>query len=316
MKKITVHQALARSIKDFFSERSSKDLTPVLSELARLYDEKACLFFLPTKDADLSQGLATVNVGDKETSLALIAFTSLELARRELKKENRRNLSAMPIPFSEVWKSFSKIPQVGGFVIDYLTLSKDQIGPALGAYAKTTTTIQIASGDITNFRVDAIVNAANETLLGGGGVDGAIHRAAGPELREACKKLGGCKTGEAKITAGFKLPSRYVIHTVGPVYATDPEPEKHLADCYFNSLTLARENNLHTIAFPAISTGAYGYPFKEASEIAVDTVLRWARENNGYKIDVFFCFTTDDKCREFLNILQSPRHSSSLEKFR
>ena len=193
-------------------------------------------------------------------------------------------------------------------------MKKASVHNAFARAIKDSFTIQIASGDITNFRMDAIVNAANETLLGGGGVDGAIHRAAGPELREACKKLGGCKTGEAKITAGFKLPSRYVIHTVGPIYGTDPEPEKHLADCYFNSLTLARENNLHTVAFPAISTGAYGYPFKEASEIAVDTVLRWARENVGYKIDVFFCFTTDDKCREFLRILQAPKLSPSLEK--
>lgn len=133
--------------------------------------------------------------------------------------------------------------------------------------------IVAVEADITTLTVDAIVNAANETLLGGGGVDGAIHRAAGPELRAHCAKLGGCPTGEARITPGFRLPAKWIVHTVGPVWrgGSFGEPEL-LANCYRSSLALAAEHGARTIAFPQISTGAYGFPVEQACAIAVETI--------------------------------------------
>ena len=132
--------------------------------------------------------------------------------------------------------------------------------------------IDIVRGDITKLDVDAIMNAANTTLLGGGGVDGAIHRAAGPELLAECRTLGGCRLGEAKITRGYRLPARFVIHTVGPIWRGGKHGESEkLANCYRNSLQLAVENGIKTIGFPAISCGAYGYPIQEAAQIALGT---------------------------------------------
>lgn len=152
--------------------------------------------------------------------------------------------------------------------------------------------IEVLQGDITKLNVDAIVNAANCSLLGGGGVDGAIHRAAGRELLMACMKFGGCQTGEARITPGFKLPVKFVIHTPGPIYrdGLHGEPEL-LKSCYENSMKLAEENDCETVAFPAISTGVYGYPWKAATQIAIQTVREFPTQK--VKKVIFCCFENE-----------------------
>jgi O-acetyl-ADP-ribose deacetylase (regulator of RNase III) len=151
--------------------------------------------------------------------------------------------------------------------------------------------IKIVKGDITTFDGDCIVNADNESLLGGGGVDGAIHRAAGPELFNECKLLNGCKTGQAKITKGYNLPCEYVIHTVGPIYSGKHEDEHMLMDCYGNSLDLAKKYDIHSIAFPCISCGAYGYPIEDACKIALNTMANWLDRNNEYTMKIcVYCF--------------------------
>ena len=155
-------------------------------------------------------------------------------------------------------------------------------------------TIEIFKGDITKLKVDAIVNAANSSLLGGGGVDGAIHRAAGPKLLEECRKLNGCKTGEAKITKGYNLPANFVIHTVGPVWnGGNYNEDELLTNCYLNSLKLAVENKIKSIAFPAISTGVYGFPLERAAQIAIKTVKKFIQSDKSIQKIIFVCF--DDR---------------------
>jgi O-acetyl-ADP-ribose deacetylase (regulator of RNase III) len=155
--------------------------------------------------------------------------------------------------------------------------------------------IRTTKGDITKIKTEAIVNAANELLLGGGGVDGAIHKAAGPELLEECKKLEGCETGLAKITKGYNLPAKYVIHTVGPIWQVgNNNEEEKLASCYKECLGLAREKGIESIAFPSISTGAYRFPIEKAAPIAIKTVKEFLKKDTSIKEVVFVLFSDKD----------------------
>lgn len=154
--------------------------------------------------------------------------------------------------------------------------------------------IELKQGDITRLSVDAIVNAANQGLLGGGGVDGAIHRAAGPQLLDECRTLNGCPTGEARITKGYRLAAKFVIHTVGPVYKGQPQDSQLLSRCYRNSLRLAQEHGLRSLAFPAISCGVYGYPIESACKIAVDTVAQVLQADKIIDRVIFILFSESD----------------------
>jgi O-acetyl-ADP-ribose deacetylase (regulator of RNase III) len=156
--------------------------------------------------------------------------------------------------------------------------------------------IEIIKGDITKLKVDAIVNAANNSLLGGGGVDGAIHRAAGHQLLEHNRKLGGCETGEAKISPGFNLPAKFIIHTVGPIWnGGNSNEDELLAKCYQNSLMLAVKNQIKTIAFPAISTGVYRFPLERATKIAIKEVRSFLSQNKEIEKVIFVCFGDETK---------------------
>lgn len=163
--------------------------------------------------------------------------------------------------------------------------------------------IQIIQGDITKIPVDAVVNAANDRLLGGGGVDGAIHKAAGIELLEECKTLGGCKTGNAKVTKAYRLPAKILIHAVGPIWKGGNEGEANLLiSCYENSIKLALQNDCDSISFPAISTGVYSYPLNEATKIAIETVVREQEKYNISKV-IFVCFDTQTY-EEYINQIE------------
>lgn len=168
--------------------------------------------------------------------------------------------------------------------------------------------INIVKGSVVDMRVDAIVNAANSSLLGGGGVDGAIHRAAGPELLKECRQLHGCRCGEAKITRAYNIKNaKHIIHTVGPIYSGSTQDAELLSSCYRNSLDLALANGCGSIAFPGISTGVYGYPIDEAAKVSFDTVVSWLAAHPDVAMDVYFCCFRDREADAYKEVYKNKR---------
>lgn len=182
-------------------------------------------------------------------------------------------------------------------------MNKDIFKIAVGDKVKSN--LSVAKCSVLDLTVDAIVNAANRSLLGGGGVDGAIHRAAGPQLLAECRTLNGCNTGEAKITGAYNIKNAdHIIHTVGPIYSGKTQDAKLLSACYKNSLDLALQNDCKSIAFPGISTGVYGYPIDEAAEVATNAVLEWFDEHADVMIDVYFCCFRDAELKSYVKFIE------------
>ncbi len=235
-------------------------------------------------------------VNDSEDEYFIPVFTSSEeLAKGESSSSINQSLKSL-IDALGRWNNCR------GYVVNpwgqQLVLSRQTLDVILRYNPRSH--IELVKGSVVDMHVDAIVNAANESLLGGGGVDGAIHKAAGPELLEECRKLNGCNTGQAKITKAYNITyADYIIHTVGPVYSRQQSDAKELANCYLNSMELAYRNGCKSIAFPGISTGVYGYPIDEAAQVSLLAVVRWLDAHKDCVMNVYFCCYKDSELEAY-----------------
>lgn len=278
----------------FAHEQNEANLTRLLRAISNLLQEGAEIL-IPTAEATAAPGqllLQTQTAADGQQYLT--AYSS---------QETYALGTACPVisrPLVNYFEVSLQMPGIAGIVFNPASPAPFNVQSKMikellhtTEQSKQKNALSVWRGDITTLNCDAIVNAANSTLLGGGGVDGAIHAAAGPELLEECRELQGCATGEAKITFGYQLPATYVIHTVGPIYNGKTTQRFELADCYHNSLELARAHHLHSIAFPAISAGAYGYPAEEAARIALLTCTEWLNAHADYGMQVILtCYNS------------------------
>lgn len=318
---------LKAKIKELDQEQNYENYTEVINQLLN------CEWWIPcTSDFEVegreeltdeekyelgaiktSQGLgvmpifvdAFVEEESKEGDRLLPLFSSKDFTQ----DEQFFSPEIISLGFVDAMQIVMEFEDVEGIIIDppeiIFNLPREAIEEILAALTEGST-LQIEMGDITQSDAECIVNAANNTLLGGGGVDGAIHRAAGPKLLEECRTLNGCATGQAKITKGYNLKADYVIHTVGPIYSGKPQDADLLAKSYRNSLDLALEHDIKSIAFPVISTGAYGYPLEEAVPVIVEAIASWQNANPEYGINIsIVCFDkkTQDAFTKHLNEL-------------
>lgn len=290
----------------FSNEQNTLNRTKLLRAISIMLHENAQII-IPVASNKESAGQIMLQTQKAEDELTYVtAYSSKEIFKTVV------SCPTITRPLSNYFKAILLMDGIAGIIFNpatkypftvQKTMVKELLIEVQNAPLKNS--IFVWHGDITTLDCDVIVNAANSTLLGGGGVDAAIHRGAGSQLLEECKSLGGCATGEAKITFGYNLPASYVIHTVGPIYEGKVEQRLELANCYSNSLDLARQYHLHSIAFPAISTGAYGYPLDEAARIALLTVTSWLNINSNYGMSVILaCYTnsTADIYKNFISL--------------
>lgn len=299
------NECIEDAIADYYAGQTDEYMMVVLQKIWERLQQDSHMIFPVEQMTDIADGedvverfkLRTIELKNGEDAAA--AFTSHVAMRRGPKT------AMLSFFIDNTLEAIYKNDGLSGLVInpwgDAFFLPKSMIRMILDQ-KKATVGTAIQRCDITELECDCIVNAAKKPLLGGGGVDGAIHAAAGRGLLEECRTLHGCETGEAKITGGYNLPAKYVIHTVGPIYSGVDQDAILLANCYRNSLELAKEHEIHSIAFPAISTGIYGYPLRDATQIAIDTVCQWLYENPYYGMEVIFaCYDkqTYDVYHEF-----------------
>lgn len=314
------------AIEMFYQDSSKDNLVKLLEEIRnRMNQEGHFIIPVETPQAAVDMiDISNIKVGDVVTAGENLHFKMRQLETKDgrqwlvaftSQKETDKGESSSVI--SNFMDSFLEavvdMEHIDGVILNpwdkFFLLDKELIKVMMDANQepKPVNHIYFDMGDITKLNCECIVNAANKSLLGGGGVDGAIHRAAGKELLEECRTLHGCETGEAKITKGYHLKADYVIHTVGPIYSGSEQDEIDLENCYRNSLELAKSYGIHSIAFPAISTGVYGYPLEEAIPIAIYTVTNWFAENKDYGMEVIYsCFNQDtyDMFQTFIEVVR------------
>ena len=315
------NEIIEKAIERYHGNQTKENVIAVLEAIRRRIHEDGHFMIpvIPSKAMSEMVDIEHVRVGDTVTSQEPISFTMRSIETADGQKwlavftshaEFEKGESSSIISnFIEGMLKGCKDMSGAGIIINPwgkpFMLTKELINLILEA-DKPENHIYLEIGDITKMKVDAIVNAANKSLLGGGGVDGAIHRAAGPGLLEECRKLNGCETGEAKITSGWLLPAKYVIHTVGPRYkAGNPMCERWLHACYWNSLELAKQHDLHTVAFPAISTGVYGYPKQEAAKVALLSVANWLQANPDYGMAVIMVCRNEEAKQYYQNVIDA-----------
>ena len=303
---------ISKAIRSYADNPGVGSLTKVLEAFATLMREGAEVI-IPTRKDEHNDLMLETRENDLGQSF-VVCYTT------ELQSKKGRNMDSLTRNLSDFLQVVLEIDDIAGVAINPddivpFTMQKAMITELLKECESHpfTNGITLVKGDITSLKVDAIVNAANTSLLGGSGVDGAIHRAAGPKLLNECRRLHGCATGQAKITNGYNLPARYIIHTVGPIYDTNSQDDRHvkerteLAACYRNSLEIAKTYHLHSIAFPCISCGVYGYPIEEACNIAFLEVVTWLKENNNYGLQVAFCCFDEENYAIYEKVLSKAK---------
>ena len=302
---------IANAFQFYVAEQNNKNLTRLLRSIRNLLSEGADTYIPISIQAQAQGQLALLTHTANDGLVYVAAYSSLEAYNAT----KNAYYAIIERPLINYFEAILQMDGLAGIIFNPtspapFTMQKKMIKELLADLDKYPfkNGINIWQGDITTLEVDAIVNAANSTLLGGGGVDGAIHNAAGLELLEECKSLGGCATGEAKITYGYKLPATYIIHTVGPIYDGKLSQRVDLANCYQKSLELAKKHHLHIIAFAAISTGVYGYPIDEAARIALLTCTEWLNANPEYGMEITLVAFNKAVYNSCADIVEAAKH--------